>query len=448
VVKQEPRPGPAEADVIAATAVSEPGVAAATPAPVSLAKNFSWTMAGNAVYAASQWAVIVVLAQLENPVVVGQYALGLAISAPVIILANLALRQVLATDTRREYLFGHYRALRLVTSAAAMIIVAAICLVAGYDLTTSAVVLAVGLSKAFDAISDIFYGLDQLYERMDVVGKSLILRNLLSIVVLTLGVVVTGSVIVGALASAGASLVVLLLYDLPVSARVTQRDHLGERAPATARPLAVLARRALPLGLATSLVAFSVYVPRYFVERGFGPRALGIFSAIVYIGLATDTAVQALGQTVTSRFARFYASGDVRSYYGLLVKLLALALGLGVAGVVGALVLGEWVLDLLYGPAYAARADVLVWALVGAGIHYVASFLSYAVMATRTFERFLLPYSLVAITAVASAALLVPSHGLVGAAWSYCIVGVVNCLTSIGIYFTTKDRPRLETAGT
>jgi O-antigen/teichoic acid export membrane protein len=432
----------------AAQAVAEEQRTTPDPTPVSLVKNFSWTMAGNAVYAASQWAAIVVLAQLESPAVVGQYALGLAISAPVVILANLALRQVLATDTRREYLFGHYRGLRVVTSAAAVVAIAAILGAGGYDWATVGVVMAVGLSKALDGVSDIFWGLDQLHERMDLIGKSLIVRNLLSIAVLAGGVVVTGSLFVGALLSAGASAAVLLVYDVPAAARISRPragetgDEIDARWDRTA--ISRLARRALPLGLASSLVAFSVYVPRYFVDQSFGTRAFGIFSAIAYLGLVTDTAVQALGQSVTSRFARYYAAGDLRSYVGLLLKLLAIVVVLGVAGVVGALVLGEWGLNLLYGAAYAERTDVLVWAMVAAGIQYVASCLNYALMATRSFQRFLLPYSLVAVTAVVSSWLLVPTKGLVGAAWAACIVGVVNCLIPIVIFLTEKGRPSLR----
>ena len=64
---------------------------------LSLRKNFTWTFAGNAIYAASQWGQLVVLAKLGTPETVGQIALALAICAPVIMFANLQLRSVQAT---------------------------------------------------------------------------------------------------------------------------------------------------------------------------------------------------------------------------------------------------------------------------------------------------------------------------------------------------------------
>ena len=75
---------------------------------LSLRKNFTWTLAGNVVYAGCQWGMLVVLAKLGTPEMLGQFALALAITAPVMMFAYLGLRNVLATDARSEYLFGHY----------------------------------------------------------------------------------------------------------------------------------------------------------------------------------------------------------------------------------------------------------------------------------------------------------------------------------------------------
>ncbi len=52
---------------------------------------------------------------------VGQFALGLAIAAPVVMFTNLQLRGVLATDARNEYRFGDYLALRLCATLLAML---------------------------------------------------------------------------------------------------------------------------------------------------------------------------------------------------------------------------------------------------------------------------------------------------------------------------------------
>src|SRR5438067_13811448 len=77
----------------------------------SLRVNFSWTMAGNLVYAASQWGILVVLARMGKPEAVGQFSLGLAITAPIMLFAGLQLRAVQATDARHLFQFADYAGL-------------------------------------------------------------------------------------------------------------------------------------------------------------------------------------------------------------------------------------------------------------------------------------------------------------------------------------------------
>ena len=73
-------------------------------------------LAGNMVYAACQFGMLSVLAKLGSPSIVGQYALGLAITAPVFMLTNLQLRGVQATDARHEFAFADYFTLRLIST--------------------------------------------------------------------------------------------------------------------------------------------------------------------------------------------------------------------------------------------------------------------------------------------------------------------------------------------
>lgn len=80
---------------------------------VALSRNFAWTLAGNVVYAGCQWGILIAIAKLGTPAMVGQFALGLAVCAPVFMFTSLQLRAVLATDAGDEYRLGNYLALRI-----------------------------------------------------------------------------------------------------------------------------------------------------------------------------------------------------------------------------------------------------------------------------------------------------------------------------------------------
>ncbi|MGL5063908.1 MAG: oligosaccharide flippase family protein, partial [Microcoleus sp.] len=167
--------------------------------PLTLRRNFSWTFTGNLVYAASQWGMLVLLAKLGSPEMVGQFTLGLAVTAPVIMFTNLQLRGIQATDAKGEYVFSDYLGLRLIGTGLALLIIAGITLKAGYRWETSVVILTIALAKAFESISDVFYGLIQQHERMDRIAIALMIKGPLSLLLLGIGVSLTGSVVGGAI---------------------------------------------------------------------------------------------------------------------------------------------------------------------------------------------------------------------------------------------------------
>src|ERR1035437_397971 len=70
--------------------------------------NIKWTFIGNALFAASQGAMVVVLARCTNPQTVGTFALAMAITAPVMIFFNMQLRAVIATDVTGKYELHQY----------------------------------------------------------------------------------------------------------------------------------------------------------------------------------------------------------------------------------------------------------------------------------------------------------------------------------------------------
>ena len=94
------------------------------------------------------------LAKLSSATAVGQFALGLAVTAPIFLFSNLNLRAVLATDTGDEFPFRAYLRLRLLTTTAALGL--AIVLAAVYRPETAAFIALVAVAKTVESVSDVY----------------------------------------------------------------------------------------------------------------------------------------------------------------------------------------------------------------------------------------------------------------------------------------------------
>jgi O-antigen/teichoic acid export membrane protein len=414
----------------------------------SLRYNAMWTVAGEAFYAVCQWGILIVIAKLGSAEMVGQFALGLAITGPVIVLTNLALRPIQATDARSEYEFGEYLALRLLTTGLALVLIVGVSLVAGLQLKTALIVLCVGLARSFEAISDVYYGLFQKHERMNVIATSVILKEPLSLMVLAIVIYLTGEVLWGVIGLAGAWALVFFAYDIPNSTKIVALSGRSVIAGPSWRldRLASLGWLAWPLGLSTMLLALNANIPRYFVEHYFGERELGIFAAMTYVMVAGGSFMNAIGQPLSPRLAKYWATNSVQAFRTLFLKLVAFAVLIGAAGMMVALMAGPELLSLLYGSEYAARADVFLWLMIAAAIAYLASAFGYGMTAARLIRIQSVQFACAVAVGATCCMLLIPTYGLNGAAWAICASLLVQVAIAIvvlphALYHRQKSSP-------
>ena len=406
---------------------------------LSLPHNFLWTLAGNITYMGCQWGMLVVLAKLGSPEMLGRFALAFALTAPVFQFSGLQLRGLQATDARSQYLFGEYLGLRLITVCLSLVAVAGICLAVGYRSEVLLIALLVAAAKGFEAVSDVYYGRMQLAERMDGIAKSMIWKGGVSLAALASTIAVTGSLAWGVTMLAASWLAMLIFYDVPRARQVTVPANPAELRPRfPAQRLQSLAVRALPLGFVMLLLSLQANIPRYVLERQLGEGALGIFAALAALMVAGNAVVNALGQSALPRLAVFAAGDQKREFGRLAGRLLAVAAGLGMIGMGVSWVAGRQFLALVYSTEYAAHANTFRWLMAAAAASYFWSFLGVTLTALQEFRlQMFLQAATAALCAILSI-VLVQRFGLPGAGFAVfgtMLFGMASYAIVLGRWF-------------
>jgi O-antigen/teichoic acid export membrane protein len=385
--------------------------------------SFSWTLAGNIVYAATQFGTLSALAKLGSPAVVGQYALALAISAPIFMFTNLQLRGVQATDARNEYQFADYFTLRCLSTVMGVLAVGLIIAIAHYDRTTSLVILLVTGAKAIETFSDVIAGHLQKFERLDQVARALMLRGLASVTTFAFTFWMTRSLVFSVVALALTWLVVIGFYDFRVVLSVLHDRAFLRYSRST---LCRLAWLSLPLGLVMALISLNANIPRYLLVRKLGTAELGIFASMAYLMTAMSLIVSALGQAVCARLSRYFAEGDVYRFRMLIAKLMGFALVLGLVGIAGTASFGKLILTVAYRAEYASHASLLVVLAIAATVSAAASFLGYGMTAARCFRSQVPIIVLATLTSAGLTVALLPSCRLLGAGYALLASAIVQ----------------------
>jgi O-antigen/teichoic acid export membrane protein len=431
--------------------------AVSPPRPVKLRVNILWSLAGTAVYSLCQLGILVVLAKLGTHEMLGQFALGLAIASPVMICAGLSsLRIVQATDAHAAHRFQDYLALRILTTVAGLAAVAGILYFASYAPKTAGVVLIVAVAKAIENLSDVFGGLLQNRERMDLLALSAMLRGTLSLLAMAIGLYLTRDVLIAVSCLAFSWALTLILFDVRVGTALLSTPFrtgsmgaalksVGDllQGPWNRRALIAIGVLALPVVIAAALTSFNTNIPRYFVEHFLGIGELGKFAAIAYPMAAGITVINAIGQSAMPRLARLYADGNTQKFSWLMLRLVGIATALGIGGVLLIQFAGRPILTLLYRPEYANYSSIFLWLGVGTGLLLISGILGYGVNAVRHFRTQMLASILVSLVAVAACGVLVPWWHLTGAAIAIMLTAAFQAAVNASvIFYALRSRPK------
>jgi O-antigen/teichoic acid export membrane protein len=371
--------------------------------------------------------MLIVLARLGSAAHVGQFVLGLAVSAPVMLFASLQLKTAQASDSSGSYGFTEYLGLRVVTTAVGTVIITCVTYIWYRGTSDAAVVLAVAGMKVVEAFIDQFYGLFQQHERLDFCAESLMIRGPASLLVLALALRTTGTVFWACVGIAMTNAAVLVLHDIPRSWRLRQNGpsrpmfwSTQSAAGPRSRPLRSLAAQTLPLGFVAMLASLNPNIPRYLVAKHLGAAALGVFGGIGYLHVIGNTAVSALCDSALPRLGRLRGQSPTH-FRSLLCRIVLIAAFIGAVGIAVAYTGGKQFLTLVYGAAFSAHTQILEYQMIASALVFVATSFLAGLTALRLFGRQLIIWTAVVGVTTALSIGLVRTHGLIGA--STAIVG-------------------------
>ena len=405
--------------------------------------DVAWLLSGNILYSACQWAIVLAFAKLGSPEQVGEYALGMAVSAPVVLLANFQLRALLASDVWNQFTFSKYLTFRLVSLGVALLVVACAAVYAQADWGRRGIILLVGFGQVLEYISETYYGLMQKHERIDRIARSLLLKGPVSLAALCLAMYATRSVAWAVFGLALGRLAILLVWDARLGFAAK-----GEHVPAARIEARIewdggemlgLLRAALPLGVISMLGSLIPNIPRYFINVFEGSAGLGIFSAIASLLTAGTLVVSTFGQASFLPVVKACAEADRAKYRMLVWQAMALAGGLGVVAIVASVLFGRSLLIHLFRREYGEYTDILVRLMIAGMMMFMASGLGYIMTAARKLRPQIPLLLLAAVAAAATSAWSIPRHGLRGAADAVLISAFVQ-LAGTGVILWQIDR--------
>ncbi|WP_347102608.1 lipopolysaccharide biosynthesis protein [Streptococcus anginosus] len=161
---------------------------------------YFWNLLGNLAASGVSVLYLLIVTRLTSAKVADQFSLANSIGTLWIVIGLFQVRNYQGTDVNQKHSFIGYFQTRLITILAMLVTLYPYLYIVGegrYSFETILLTFLMILYRMWDAVSDLFQGLFQQRERMDIAGKTMFYRYSTSVVVLFLSILLSKSVIVG-----------------------------------------------------------------------------------------------------------------------------------------------------------------------------------------------------------------------------------------------------------
>lgn len=397
-------------------------------------KNVLWNMIGTTFNAFNSLFFMMIVTRINGLKSSGVFTLAFSLACLLCLIGGYEGRVYQVTDVKNEYSDVEYIVHRIITCVIMMVIVIFYGFIMKYDAYKFIITISLCLMKCFEVFSDVFYGVLQKDDKLYIVGISLFLKSVFSVVVFIAFDLLTKNLLISCLVLDLVWLILFLMYDLPKSKSIIQKDSYSFSN--------VL--RLFKTGFFSFAILFlSVYLvnaQKYALDGVIEESLQAIFGMILMPATIISLAGQYLLQPILNTMANLYSNGEKKEFNKIVFKALLLIIAFGVVCVIGAYILGIPVLNILYSVNIVDYKLHLLIIIFGAILYSMSTLLSAALTTVRyTFVQFIV-FSTSSVIAFVISRILIGQFSIYGAAIAYLITMACQFILYVIIYIVIMKK--------
>lgn len=311
---------------------------------LSVKKNILYNTIGSFFYLGCQWLTTILIVQLGNFEMAGNLSLAISITNTFTAVANYGMRNYQVSDVNNKYSAGSYVTLRYLTCLAALILCVVFVIANGhYSLNQQLVIGIYMIFRTSEAVSDVFQGIQQKAYRMDYIGISFVVRGIISVVLFSIGLMITHNLVIAIAAMAIGTYVVIFIYDFRICKGL---EKLPFSIDGTIFKALI---ECTPLMITLVLTTACVLIPRYYLEKMYGSEVLGYYASVATPAVIVQSLCIVVYTPLTAMIAESYEKKKKNDYRNVVTKSIAAMLAFSAVAIAGSWLLGEWGLKILFG---------------------------------------------------------------------------------------------------
>ena len=392
-------------------------------------KDYIWNSIGSFLQSAISPILLIVITRLNGVGDSGLFSFAMSLSVVFWAISLWGGRTYQVSDVKKEFSSGDYIVVRFISSLIVAVFSISFCILSGYDLIKTELIMVLVSFKILESIADSMYGVLQIHNKLYIVGISLTMKSVFGFIIFAIVDILTKNIVHGALSIFIVNIAVVIFYDIPWMKHV---ESVGLTKKNIMQAEKIMKKTA-EVFVIVFLTMFSLNIPRYFLDKYhydqigyFGIMAMPITLLTLFISFVLQPNVVNLSELLKKK--------KIKEFTKIVSKIDFITFTLGILFVISSYLIGVWVLNTVFGiDINNFRIDLTIMVIGAVANAFVSIYVNLLIILRRFKGQF---YTLLVtnILAVVLSIYLIDKLAMLGSVLVFMTISFLQAIILLFIY--------------
>lgn len=392
-------------------------------------KDYIWNSIGSFLQSAISPILLIVITRLNGVGDSGLFSFAMSLSVVFWAISLWGGRTYQVSDVKKEFSSGDYIVVRFISSLIVAVFSISFCVLSGYDLIKTELIMVLVSFKILESIADSMYGVLQIHNRLYIVGISLTMKSVFGFMIFAIVDILTKNIVYGALSIFIVNIVVVIFYDIPWMKHVESVGLTKKNIMQAGK----IMKKTAEVFVVVFLTMFSLNIPRYFLDKYhydqigyFGIMAMPITLLTLFISFVLQPNVVNLSELLKKK--------KIKEFTKIVSKIDFITFTLGILFIVSSYLIGVWALNTVFGiDINNFRIDLTIMVIGAVANAFVSIYVNLLIILRRFKGQF---YTLLVtnILAVVLSVYLIDRLAMLGSVLVFMIISFLQAIILLFIY--------------
>lgn len=378
-----------------------------------------WNTLGSFVESLLSAVLLMFCTRLNGTEIAGMFSISFATATILNAIGDFGIRIYQVTDTNRKYKFGDYLLARVFVVITMVIIGILFVNISGYTAEKLWICIALIMFKVIDNLSETYQGEFQLRNRLDLGGKSMVIRVSSSLIVFFITDVITKNVIFSCITFVLTNLTLFLLWDVRILSKFQKLEIKYDK-----NNIKEILLDCLPLAISTGLSLYIINATKYAIDN-FGDYTMQTYFNVIYMPTFVINLVSAFViKPFLKPFGDLWNSKEYLKFIKSISLIILILAGATICIDIACALLGVPVLSFIYGIDLSPYKIEMLLLVISGFFYASATVMLYALSTIRKQKLTTIAYIITSVIALIASNICVNKWQMKGAIVSNMITTV------------------------